>query len=147
MITLNVNALKFMKSELKKAQIEVSEKESGREGVDFLIGDNQLYLQSIDFDIPQRSIKIVKQDLGELRNNLFVALVLILDEEPKAIYLIPSKHLSQPNSNIFTDNEVSLMPSLSNWEIKYFLNAFPKLDKKLLNQILLFPLITIIFVL
>jgi len=129
MITLNVNALKFMKSELKKAQIEVSEKESGREGVDFLIGDNQLYLQSIDFDIPQRSIKIVKQDLGELRNNLFVALVLILDEEPKAIYLIPSKHLSQPNSNIFTDNEVSLMPSLSNWEIKYFLNAFPELEK------------------
>jgi hypothetical protein len=129
MITLNVNALKFMKSELKKAQIEVSEKESEREGVDFLIGDNQLYLQSIDFDAPQRSIKIVKQDLGELRNNLFVALVLILDEEPKAIYLIPSKHLSQPNSNIFTDNEVSLMPSLSNWEIKYFLNAIPKLEK------------------
>lgn len=30
------------------------------------------------------------------------------------IYLIPSKDLSQSDSNIFIDNEVSLMPSLSN---------------------------------
>jgi len=107
---------------------------NGREGVDFLIGDNQLYLQSIDFDTPQRSIKIVKQDLGELRDNLFVALVLILDKEPKAVYLIPSKELSKLDSDIFTDNEVSLMPSLSNWEIKYFLNAFPKLEKYALEN-------------
>ena len=37
MNTLNENALDFMKSELKKAQIEISQNESGREGVDFII--------------------------------------------------------------------------------------------------------------
>jgi hypothetical protein len=37
MNTLNENALQFMKLELQKAQIEVFEKESGREGVDFEI--------------------------------------------------------------------------------------------------------------
>jgi len=136
MNTVNKNALKFMKSELNKAQIEVSQKESGREGVDFLIGDKQLYLQSIDFDAPQRSIKIVKQDLGELRNNLFVALVLILDEEPKAVYLIPSKELSKLDSDIFTDNEVSLMPSLSNWEIKVSSNTIPELAKYALENMI-----------
>jgi hypothetical protein len=54
---------------------------------------------------------------------------LIIDKEPKVVYLIPSKHFSQPNSNIFTDNEVSLMPSLSNWEIKVSLNRIPELAK------------------
>lgn len=134
--TFNKKVLEFLKSEFKKTQIEVSQKKSGREGVDFIIGDNQLYLQSIDFDSPQRSIKIVKQDLGELRDNLFVALVLILDKEPKAVYLIPSKHLSQSNSKIFIENEVSLMPSLSNWEIKYFLNAIPILEKYALENMI-----------
>lgn len=129
-----MNILDFLKSELTSFDLELTPKQNGREGVDFLIGDNQLYLQSIDFDAPQRSIKIVKQDLGELKNNLFVALVLILDEEPKAVYLIPSKELSQLDSDIFTDNEVSLMPSLSNWEIKYFLNAFPELEKYALEN-------------
>jgi len=134
MDTVIKNALKFMKSELIKAQIGVSEKESGREGVDFLIGDNQLYLQSIDLDTAQRSIKIAKQDLGELRDNLYVALVLIIDKEPKVVYLIPSKHLLQSDNEIFIENEVNLMPSLSNWEIKISANAIPKLAKYSINN-------------
>jgi hypothetical protein len=69
--------LNFLKSELNKAQIKVFQKENGREGVDFIIDKNQLYLQSIDLDASQRSIKIKKQDLGELKDNLFVALVFI----------------------------------------------------------------------
>ena len=68
-------------------------KADGREGVDFLIGDNQLYLQSIDLDTSQRCIKVAKQDLGELKDNLFITLVLIIDKEPKVVYLIPSKQL------------------------------------------------------
>ncbi|MFT4801283.1 MAG: hypothetical protein ACI93N_001053 [Flavobacteriaceae bacterium] len=51
--------------------------------VDFLIGENQLYIHSIDLDTSQRNIKIKKQDLGGLKDNLFVALVLIIDKEPK----------------------------------------------------------------
>ena len=68
MNTVNENALEFMKSELKKAQIEVSEKESGREAVDFIFNTNgnsyQLFFKSIDA-VTERSIKIPKQDLGE----------------------------------------------------------------------------------
>jgi hypothetical protein len=77
----------FIKSELETFNLELTSKQNGREGVDFLIGDNQLYLKSIDLDTTQRSIKIAKQDLGELRDKLFVALILIIDKEPKVVYL------------------------------------------------------------
>jgi len=119
----------YIKPELNKFDLELISKQNGREGVDFLIGDNQLYLQSIDLDTTQRSIKITKQDLGELRDNLFIAMVLIIDKEPKVVYLIPSKHLLQSNNKIFIENEVRLMPSLSNWEIKVSSNTIPELAK------------------
>ena len=38
--------LDFIKSELKTFDLELTSKQNGREGVDFLIGDNQLYLKS-----------------------------------------------------------------------------------------------------
>jgi hypothetical protein len=79
----------FLKPKLESFDLKLIPKPNGREGVDFLIGENQLYLQSIDLDNSQRSIKIKKQDLGELKDNLFVALVLIIDKEPKVFYLIP----------------------------------------------------------
>ncbi|APG64480.1 hypothetical protein LPB136_03480 [Tenacibaculum todarodis] len=124
----------FIKSELKTFDLELTSKQNGREGVDFLIGDNQLYLKSIDLDTTQRSIKIAKQDLGELRDKLFVALILIIDKEPKVVYLIPSKNLSQSDSNIFIENNVSLMPSLSNWEIKVSSNTIQELIKYALEN-------------
>ena len=107
-----------MKTELEKAQIKILEKESGREGVDFLIGDNQLYLEFNELDTAQRSIKVSKQDLEDLKDNLFISLILLMENLPKVVYIIPSKDLTQSKSNIFTENEVSLMPSFSNWEIK-----------------------------
>jgi hypothetical protein len=124
-----VDYIKQQQQQLNKKHLELITKPSGREGVGFLIGDNQLYLQSIDLDTTQRSIKISKQDLGELRGNLFIALVLIIDKEPKVFYLIPSKDLSQLDSNIFIENNVSLMPTLSNWEIKVSSNTIPELAK------------------
>ena len=136
MNTANKNSLKFIKSELNKVQIKFSKKENGREGLDFIIDKNQLYLQSIDLDTTQRSIKILKQDLGELKNSLFVALVLIIDKEPKVFYLIPSKDLLQTDSNIFIENNVSLIPSLSNWEIKISSNTIPELAKYALENMI-----------
>ena len=130
-----INIFNFIKSELESISIGIKPKIDGREGVDFLIGDHQLHLQSIDLDTSQRSIKIAKQDLGELKDNLFIALVLIIDKEPKVVYLIPSKDLSQSDSNIFIENEVSLMPSLSNWEIKVSSNTIPELVKYSLENI------------
>ena len=66
-------SIDFLNSELKSHSLELTPKINGREDVDFLIGDNQLYLQSIDLDTTQRSIKIAKQDLGELKDNLFMS--------------------------------------------------------------------------
>ncbi|WP_452602695.1 hypothetical protein [Pontimicrobium sp. MEBiC06410] len=123
------NLLNSLKSELASFDLELTTKPNGREGVDFLIGDNQLYLQSIDLDTTQRSIKISKQDLGELKDNLLIALVLIMEKQLRVVYLIPSKQLSQSDNNIFIENEVSLMPSLSNWEIKVSSNTIPELSK------------------
>ena len=49
---------KYLKYELEEFNLELTPKSNGREGIDFLIGENQLYLQSIDLDTSQRSIKI-----------------------------------------------------------------------------------------
>jgi hypothetical protein len=136
MSSVNDKILKFVKSELNKTQIRFSKKQNGREAVDFLIEENKLYLQSIDLDTSQRSIKIKKQDLGELKDNLFVALVLILNRKPKVFYLIPSKDLQQSNSNVFIENNVSLMTSLSNWEIKVSTNNIPELAKYTLENMI-----------
>lgn len=130
MNTINENALKFMKSELKKAQIEISEKESGREAVDFIIKVNngnsyQLFFQSIDFGI-EPSVKIPKQDLGELNDNL------LIDSEAKVLYLIPSTVFLSPNF-IFKSNDV-MLAYLSNWEISVFSNAIPELSKYALEN-------------
>lgn len=67
---------------------------------------------------------------------MFIALVLIIDKEPKVVYLIPSKQLSQSDTNIFIENEVSLMPSLSNWEIKVSSNRIPELVKYALENMI-----------
>jgi hypothetical protein len=50
----------FIKSELKTLDLELISKQNGMEGVNFLIRDNQIYLQSIDVDTAQYSIKIAK---------------------------------------------------------------------------------------
>ena len=92
MNTLNEKSLKLIKLELNKTPIKVSPKVSGREGVDFAIKANtgnfhKVYLQPIDLDT-ERKVKISKLALGEPKDNLWVALVLIIDNEPLNFYLI-----------------------------------------------------------
>jgi hypothetical protein len=136
MNTVNENALKFMKLELQNAQIEVSANESGREGVDFLIGNKQIFLQPLYLETILQSIKIVKQDLGELNDNLFIALVLIIEKQSRVLYIIPSKELQDSNNDFFINNDVSLMPSLSNWEIKISSTTIIELEKYALNNMI-----------
>lgn len=121
--------LNFIKSELKSFDLELIPKRNGREGVDFLIGDFKLYLQPMNLDSTQRSIKISKEAIGELKDDLFVVLVLVIDNEPRGFYLIPSTDLIQSENDVFIDNNVKLMPSLSNWEIKVSSNTIPQLNK------------------
>ena len=121
--------LTSVKAKLENNGLKLIPKENGREGVNFLIGTNELFLQSLDLDIIDRSAKIVKKDLGESRDNLFIILVLIIEEEPRMVYIIPSKDLWQSDSTIFINNEVRLMPSLSNWEIRISIHTIPQLVK------------------
>ncbi|WP_299764444.1 hypothetical protein [uncultured Dokdonia sp.] len=124
--------LEFLKSELKSHNLELTAKTDGREG----IGENQIYLQPIDLDTVKQSIKISKQDLGELNDNLFIALVLIIEKQPRVVYFIPSKDLQDSNNNFFVNNEVSLMPSLSNWEIKITSKTIEELEKYALKNMI-----------
>ena len=119
----------FVISSFKEFDLMLTDKQNGREGVDFLIGDFQLYLQPMNLDTTERSIKISKEALGELKDDLFVVLVLVIDNEPRGFYLIPSTELTLSDNDIFIDNNVKLMPSLSNWEIKVSSNTIPKLVK------------------
>ncbi len=125
----------FLISELSTYNLELTTKTDGREGVDFLIGKHHIYLLPLDLDTVKQSIKIAKQDLGELNDNLFIALILIIDKQPRVVYFIPSKELQDSNNNFFVNNEVSLMPSLSNWEIKISSKAIEELEKYALNNI------------
>jgi len=120
-----MNILDFIKSELTNFDLVLTPKPNGREGVDFIIGNFQLYLQPMNLDTTQRSIKISKEALGELKDDLFVVLVLVIDNEPRGFYL----DLTHSDNGISIDNDVKLIPSLSNWEIKVSSNTIPKLVK------------------
>ncbi len=124
----------FVKLELMKARLEVFQNESGRGGVDFIVKTSsgkyhELYLQPINL-IKERSIKIPKQEFGEPKDNLWVALVLFMNEMELVLYLIPSKTLAEPDDYIFIDNDQGdRFKHLSNWEIKVFTKAIPELSK------------------
>jgi len=126
----NVNHTEtFLIRELSIYNLELTVKIDGMEGVDFLIGNHQIYLQPLDLDTVKQSIKISKQDLGELNDNLFLALVLILEKQPRVVYVIPSIELQDSDNNFFVNNDVSLMPNLSNWEIKISSKTIKELEK------------------
>ncbi|WP_203258315.1 hypothetical protein [Hyunsoonleella ulvae] len=127
-------ASEFLKSELKNYSLELVAKTDGREGVDFFIGNYQIYLQPLDLDTVKQSVKVSKQDLGKLNDNLFIALVLIIEQQPRVVYLIPSKQLRDSINNYFINNEVSLMPSLSNWEIIISSKTVEELEKYALKN-------------
>ena len=140
MNTLNKNELEFIKLELNNAQIDVVQNKSRREGVDFILETNtgnlhEVYLQPINLN-KERSVKIPKQKLGEPKDNLWVALVLIMDNVPISLYMIPSKTLIKPDDFVFIGNEVSSFPQLSNWEIKVFKNGMQKFNDFSLENML-----------
>lgn len=130
-----------------RARLEVFQNESacltdrqGREGVDFIFKTksriyHELYLQPINLET-ERSVKISKTDLGEPKDNLWVALVLFMKDIEPVLYLIPSTQLAKPDDYIFIDNDQGERFShLSNWEIKVFTKAIPELSKFTLNNI------------
>lgn len=123
----------FVISELQKERFTITIDESRVEGLDYLITAttgkiNKFHLRSINLD-SERSIKIQKNDFGEITSNRFLGLVLVIENKPRAFYLIPAERLSKPDNRVFFENDISLMPHLSNWEIKIFTSAIPELAK------------------
>ena len=131
----------FVKMELMKARLDVFANESESRGVDFIIKTSsgnyhELYLQPINLE-KDRNVKIPKEDLGELKPNLWIALVLFLKDLEPVLHLIPSEMLAKSDNYIFIDNEQGERFShLSNWEIKVFTKAFPELSKYSLTNML-----------
>lgn len=131
----------FVKLELMKARLDVFVNESESRGVDFIIKTplgnyHELYLQPINLE-KDRNVKISKEDLGKLKPNLWIALVLFMKELEPVLHLIPSEMLAKSDNYIFIDNEQGeRFRHLSNWEIKVFTKAIPELSKYSLTNML-----------
>ena len=131
----------FVKLELMKARLDVFVNESGGRGVDFIIKTadgkhHELFIQPVNLE-KDRSVKIPKEDLGEIKDNLWIALVLFMKEMEPVLHLIPSKVLKTPDDYIFIDNDQGdRFKHLSNWEIKVFTKAIPELSKYSLSNML-----------
>ncbi len=142
------SARQFVKQELLKAELEVlsrdrdstsraMEPESESEpkkGSDLVVKTrfgryHEIFVQPINLD-KERNVKIPKEVLGELKSNLWVALILMMKDMEPAIDLIPPKVLENPDNYIFFDNDQDeRFKHLSNWEIKVFTKAIPELSK------------------
>lgn len=124
----------LVKLEFMKARLEVFVNDSGSKGVDFIIKTNsgqyhEISLQTLHLE-KDRSVKISKESLNhDLRDNLWIALVLFMKDMEPTVYLIPSKVLGNPDDYIFIDNDQGKRHShLSNWEIKVFTKAIRELS-------------------
>jgi len=114
--------------------LKILPNKNGREAL-FLVKTStgkthDIYFQTISLN-RVRNVKIPKLELGEPRDNLWVALVLQLKEMEQHIYLIPSKALATPDNFIFIDNDMGQkrFGHLSNWEIKVFARGMEKLSQ------------------
>jgi len=131
----------YLKLELMKARLEVFANESESRGVDFIVKTtsgkyHELYLQAVNLE-RERSVKIPKGEVGELKDNLWIALVLLMKDMEPVLHLIPSKVLESPDNYIFIDNDQGdRFKHLSNWEIKVFTKAIPELSKYSLPNML-----------
>ncbi|MEM7549491.1 MAG: hypothetical protein AAF363_07450 [Bacteroidota bacterium] len=131
----------FVKQELMKAGLEVFASESENRGVDFIIKTpsgkyHELFLQPINLDFT-RSVKIPKNDLGELKDNLWIVLVFVMKGMEPVLHLIASKVLQSPDNYIFFEHEQGeRFKHLSNWEIKVFQKGIGELSKYSLTSMI-----------
>ena len=101
----------ILKSEITNTGLEITPKENGREGVDF----------------------IVKSPNGKQSE---VALIGFIPNVEPLIFLIPSKILVNTDDFVFFENNVGRHKYLSNWEIKVFTKGMEKLGGNIIyNQI------------
>jgi hypothetical protein len=133
--------IKYAIQELTNSGFKLIPKENGREGVDFIVktdngNTHELYLQAIDVE-KIKSISILKSALGNPKDNLWIALVLSMDDIDM-LYLIPSNQLAKPDDYIFFDsNQGELLSHFSSWIIKIFSKGIKDVlnEYQFLNQV------------
>ena len=94
-----------------------------------------MYLQTINVE-EKLSVSILKSALGEPKENLWIALVLLMDDIER-LYLIPSNQLAKPDNNIFIEStQGERLSHFSSWQIKVFPNGMDKLNEyQFVNQV------------
>lgn len=130
----------FLRSFLKIAGFGVSEKEGSLILITNSSGKTfKIELRILDLTIPHRDkkVKIPKSDWNyELPENLFVGLVILLEDLEPIIHLIPTRVFKEPDNYIFFDNAQSeRFEHLSNWEIKVFGKGIEKLSKYAFDRV------------
>jgi hypothetical protein len=128
-----------MMAEFMKAKLAVSKNESGREGIDFMLktergNTHHLYLVTINIK-ERQSLSILKSAIGKPNEQLWVALVLLMDDI-NALYLIPSLQLENPDNYIFLESTFGdRLSHMSSWIIKIFPKGMYRLNEyRLANQ-------------
>ena len=135
MISQTKSAQYFLNQELTNAGFKVTRNKSGREGIDFIIktdngNTHELYLQTINVE-KEQNVSILKSALGEPKDNLWVALVLLMGDIER-LYLIPSNQLAKPDDYIFIGStQGERLSHFSSWKIKVFEKGMDKLNEYL----------------
>lgn len=129
-----------IEKELIKSSFQVFQKEGSLLSVKNQSGNEyQVDERVLDLTKPQKDkkIKIPKSDWDyELPDNLYVALVIVLEGIEPTLFLIPSKVFLEPDNYIFYDNEqAERFEHLSNWEIKVFGKGMEKLSEYAFDRV------------
>ena len=137
---LNQSTYDDFRYRLSELNLKFNQKEGGhfliisQSGIEY-----QIDIRILDLTIPQRDkkVKIPKSDWNyELPENLFVALIILLEGIKPTIYLISSKAFLEPDNYIFFDNEQSeRFKHFSNWEIKVFTKGIEKLSEYAFDRV------------
>jgi hypothetical protein len=130
----------YVKLDLMRHRLDFFSNDSAAKGIDFVVKTvsgkyHDISVQVVNLE-RDKGVKIEKiLHKRELRDNLWFALVLLMKDIEPALYMIPSKVFEKPDDYIFVDNEQGeKFSQFSNWEIKVFTKAIPKLHQYALKE-------------
>lgn len=125
---------------LTTTKLHISKKEISRFSITSQSGKTyQIDERILDLTILHRDKKVMipKSDWNyELPENLYVGLIILLEDLEPIIHLIPTSVFKEPDNYIFFDNAQSeRFEHLSNWEIKVFGKGIEKLSKYAFDRV------------
>lgn len=93
------------------------------------------YLRRLNLD-KVRSISINQREFNyEPRTDLWILLVVTMNDMEPAPYLIPSTVFNTPNDIFLNHQQPPALRHFSTWEIKVFTKAIPELSHYALNAL------------